>query len=134
MGKSLEKEFTSARDIGYVISKLEIMRDLLAEVGHQNPNESLMDCLIKFKLIRGVGQKSLKQIELTYLESLIKNLSFMKSKLLIQMREDPFLNSINSDLKVEFTPKNESNFIRITHSYRGEIGKIGRKLDRHEAT
>ena len=46
--------------------------------------------MIKFKLIRGVGQKSLKQIELTYLESLIKNLSFIKSKLLIQMREGKY--------------------------------------------
>ena len=86
-----------------MISRLEIMRDLLAEVGHHNPSESVVDCMSKFKLIRGC-QKSLKQVELRHLESLIKNLSFIKSRLLIKMREDPFLNSINPDFKANITP------------------------------
>ena len=69
---TLERELVHAPDVGYVLSKLQILSDLLSEVGYTNPNESVVTTMEKFKIKLRGSLKCLKQVELIHLESLIK--------------------------------------------------------------
>ena len=55
-------------------------------MGSSNPNESVKDCMEKFKVKMRGSLKCLKQVELPHLEALIKHLGFIKAKLLVGNR------------------------------------------------
>ena len=55
-------------------------------MGSSNPNESVKDCMEKFKVKMRGSLKCLKQIELPHLEAFIKHLGFIKAKLLVGNR------------------------------------------------
>ena len=69
---TLERELVQAPDVGYVLSKLQILSDLLSEVGYANQNESVVTTMEKFKIKLRGSLKCLKPVELIHLESLIK--------------------------------------------------------------
>lgn len=119
---ALEKELVHARDVGYVISKIEILRDILAEVGlPDSHNDSVNTCLERMNIaIRG-EVKSLRHVGLHQIDALIKHLGLMKAKLLTISREDPFITCLNDDIKDPLPEKLVKKLENVCHYVKPEL-------------
>ena len=101
ISSTLEKELKEARDVGYVLRKIEIARNILAEVGHvqSDADEYLTNFMERIKVNIKGQLKGLREVRLSNIDALHQHLSLMKAKLLTLNREDAFMGKISYDLK-----------------------------------
>ena len=105
----LDREFKTPQEVGYIMSKIEIVHDILAEVGHSNEDEHMLECMARLKIKVKGDYKALKGIRLTQIQPLLSHLCLIKAKMLTINREDPFMGQLSDDFKeplpADFQPK-----------------------------
>ena len=135
---SFERELTDARIVGYVMSKVEIVRDILAEVGQENLTEPLLnECMSRLRITMKDQIKSMRNVELKHVDALLRHLGLIKAKILTMKREDPFMAGISHDFKQPLTVEMMTVLDRMCHHMRSEHilecvhGLIVEKLTTH---
>ena len=118
---SFERELTDARIVGYVMSKVEIVRDILSEVGQENLNEPLLtECMSRLRINMKDEIKSMRNVELKHVDALLRHLGLIKAKILTMKREDPFMAGISHDFKEPLTVEMTTALDQMCHHIRSE--------------
>jgi hypothetical protein len=120
---SLEVELREARDVGYVLSKIEIARDILAAVANRENDchELIKDFLARQKIKIRAYLKGLRHVELTHIDALIRFLGLLRAKLLVINREDPFITVLSDIFKEPLKPELLTSLDMVTHHIRPEV-------------
>ena len=116
----LDRELKGPQEVGYLMSKIEILYDILAEVGHSNEDDHMLDCMARLKIKIKGDYKALKGIRLTQIQPLLSHLRLIKAKMLTINREDPFT-GLNDEFKEPLPPHFLPKLNEFCHHVRPDV-------------
>ncbi len=114
---TIENDMHEAREVGKLMSKIEMVSDLMAEVGQDRDQaKSIAEALLRFKInvnTTDCVSKLLRQVTLGQIRAFLTCLALKKAKLLTLKREDPFMGKVSDAFK---EPMNE-DLIEKLHEF-----------------